>query len=141
MLYKDRRENVVFILELLYRQGIVNIHYTGKENEFQFWFNMDLKDADSTLCSGIVRCGLSGYDLLLQPKGWEKADQGAKDLAIMWNKRMAATMSYPPHFFLWDTGLWLTASISCGKRLEYRFTTALLQLIRILQKQFTATLP
>lgn len=137
----DRRENVMFILELLYRQGIVNIHYTGKEDEFQFWFYFDSKAADSSFCSGIVRCGLNGYDLLLQPKGWEKADQDAKNQAIMWNKRMAATMLYPPHFYVWDTGLWLTASIPCGKRLEYRFTTALLQLIRILQKQFSATLP
>ena len=75
----DRRENVMFILELLYRQGIVNIHYTGKEDEFQFWFYFDSKAADSSFCSGIVRCGLNGYDLLLQPKGWEKADQDAKN--------------------------------------------------------------
>ena len=141
MLCNNRRQDVMVILELLYRQGVSNIHYTGNDDEFQFWFHFDPRSTDLTLCQGIVRCGLNGYDLLLQPKSWEKMNQSAKDQTIMWNKTLEKTMRYPPHFFAWDTGLWLTASIPCGKRLEYRFATALLQLVRILQKQFTATLP
>lgn len=120
--------------QLLKQTGIDQFYYSADSSQYQFLLYLGPKILATAVCRGTLQFLPAGYQLRIQPDAW-RGRTAELDALQRLNESLRQALRYPPQFCQADDGVWLQSSLAPGARLAYRFSTALLLMLRIIREQ------